>query len=114
MLDALLLCGVLAAGYLGFMLLALSQNRHWQGAGGHRRCPARTSWLLRGAGCVLLIGALLLALLRDGAGFGPVLWATTISVSAFAVVGTLTWRSDWLRPIVRLLEHRGRRGATPR
>jgi hypothetical protein len=104
MTDAALLVALLAASYGGFALLALSQDRHWHHLGGARRCPAPLAAVLRGAGAVLLAAALLLALLRDGPAFGALLWGTAISVCAFAVVCTLTWRPQWLRPLARLLQ----------
>jgi hypothetical protein len=104
MIDAVLLVGLLLASYGAFALLALSQDRHWHHLGGTRRCPAPLTGLLRGLGGVLLTAALALALIRDGAGFGALLWATAISVCAFAVVCTLTWRSHWLRPLARFLQ----------
>lgn len=97
------LLAVIGTLYLGFVLLALSQDRHWHEAGGQRQCPPRMRRMLRPAGYALLIVALVLALMRDGASFGALLWATTISAGAFAVVCTLTWRPRWLRPLVRLL-----------
>jgi hypothetical protein len=104
MIDAVLLVGLLLASYGAFALLALSQDRHWHHLGGARRCPAPLTALLRGLGGVLLTAALALALIRDGAGFGALLWATAISVCAFAVVCTLTWRPHWLRPLARFLQ----------
>ena len=103
MTDAALLVALMVASYAGFALLALSQDRHWHHLGGARRCPGPLANLLRGIGAVLLVAALVLALLRDGAGFGAVLWGTVISVCAFAVVCTLTWRPQWLRPLARFL-----------
>jgi hypothetical protein len=106
MTDAALLAGLLLASYGGFALLALSQDRHWHHLGGARRCPASLATLLRGTGAVLLAAALALALVRDGAAFGALLWSTAISLCAFAVVCTLTWRPQWLRPLARFLQRR--------
>lgn len=103
MAPALLIALALAC-YLGFALLALSQDRHWERAGGGRDCPA---WLVRPmriAGYVLLLASLALALWRDGPGFGSLVWATLLSVGATAVTATLTWRPNWLRPVVRTLQ----------
>ena len=98
-----MLLALTLASYLGFALLALSQDRHWQRAGGAVPCPARVV-PLRTLGYGLLLIALALALLRDGAGFGSLVWATMSSVGALAVVGTLTWRAHWLGPLVRVLQ----------
>jgi hypothetical protein len=103
-MPAVLLVAVLGATYLGFALLALSQDRHWHHLGGARHCPARTAGALRAAGYALLLASLGLSLVRDGPGFGALLWATILSVCAVAVVGTLTWQTRWLRPLARLLQ----------
>lgn len=105
--DALLLLGVFAGAYLGFAALAISQDRHWHHLGGARHCPRRACVVLRCAGWALLIVALVLALMRDGAGFGSLLWATVITVGALSVVATLSWRAHWLRLAARLLQHLG-------
>lgn len=105
--DAMLLLAVFAAAYFGFAALAMSQDRHWHHLGGGRHCPPRTGTVLRCTGWALLLAALVLALVRDGAGFGPLLWATVITVGALSVVATLSWRAHWLRPVARLLQHLG-------
>lgn len=105
--DAILLLAIFAAAYLGFAALAMSQDRHWHHLGGGRHCPRRTCMVLRCAGWALLLAALVLALVRDGASFGSLLWATVITVGALAVVATLSWRVRWLRPAARLLQHLG-------
>lgn len=99
-----LLVAVLVSAYLGFALLALSQDRHWHHLGGGRHCPPRAALPIRVVGYMLLLASFVLAIVRDGASFGTLVWATAISVSAFAVVCTLTWRAHWLRPLVRLLQ----------
>jgi hypothetical protein len=98
-MAAILLAVVLAATYLGFALLALSQDRHWHHLGGGRHCPPRLVWLLRTSGYGLLLASLVLALWRDGPSFGALVWVTALSICAFAVVATLTWRPRWLRPL---------------
>lgn len=103
MLGALLIALALAT-YLGFALLALSQDRHWQRAGGEVSCPARLILPLRTLGYGLLLLALVLALVRDGPGFGSLLWVTMLTVGAVAVVCTLAWRAHWLRPFVRIFQ----------
>lgn len=105
-METVLLATAAAACYFGFVLLALSQDRHWHQVEGARHCPPRVVIPLRTAGFACLLLALVLALRRDGAGFGSLLWGTMISVCALAVVATLTWRAHWLRPLARLC-HRG-------
>ena len=103
--DAILLLAVFVAAYLGFAALAMSQDRHWHHLGGGRHCPRRACMVLRCAGWALLFGALVLALVRDGASFGSLLWATVITMGALCVVATLSWRANWLRPVARLVQH---------
>jgi len=105
--EVALLVGIFVACYLGFALLALSQDRHWHHAGGGRHCPRRTALVLRLAGYALLASALVLAIERDGASFGSLLWATAITIGALLVVATLSWRVRWLRPLSRFLQHIG-------
>lgn len=99
-----LLAAVLVSTYLGFALLALSQDRHWHHLGGARHCPVHAARTLRASGYALLLASLCLALVRDGPGFGVLLWATILTVCAFSVVCTLTWRPQWLRPLARFLQ----------
>lgn len=94
-----LLMLVAACGYLGFAVLALSQARHWQGVRGGGSTPPRPA--LRGAGVLGLAASLAAAIVRDGAGFGALLWGVAASLAALAVVATLTWRARWLAPLAR-------------
>jgi len=105
--DAMLLLAVFAAAYLGFAALAISQDRHWHHLGGGRHCPRRACTVLRCAGWALLLAALALALVRDGASFGSLLWATIVTIGALFVVATLSWRAHWLRPMAHLAQHLG-------
>jgi hypothetical protein len=102
--DVALLIAVIATCYLGFALLALSQDRHWQNVGGLCDCPFRAMVLLRLAGYGLLVAALVLSLVLDGPAFGSLLWATMLTTGAFAVVCTLTWCASWLRPLICLFQ----------
>jgi len=99
-----LLIAVALVSYVGFALLALSQERHWLRAGGKQACPARVVMPMRAVGYGLLLAALGLALLRDGPSFGSLLWVTVLTVAALGVVATLAWRAAWLRPVVRALQ----------
>ena len=100
--EAVLLVLIFAACYLGFALLALSQDRNWELVTGQRDVPAGRAVALRIAGYGLLAAALPLALARDGASFGSILWGVGLSLAALATVATLTWRPAWLRPLARL------------
>lgn len=113
MADALLLIAVFAVPYLGFACLALSQRRHWSRAL-HGAPPRSVVLALRTSGGALLVAALWIALVRDGASFGALLWATGISLAALAVAFTLAWNPAVLRPLAalgrRLVMPFGRRG----
>ena len=101
--DILLLTALLAACYAGFALLALSQDRNWESVTGARHLPPGRALPLRLLGYSLLAVGLAPALLRDGAGFGSLLWGVSLSLGAIAIVATLTWRRRWLRPLARII-----------
>ena len=99
MSDPLLLAATLGSAYLGFGLLALSQARHRRKLD-HRYAPTpRQALVLRSLGGGALLASLGASLLRDGPGFGALLWATGLSGAALAVSFTLTWRPRWLWPL---------------
>jgi hypothetical protein len=100
MLDAALLAGLFAANYCGLGLLASSQAKHWPHVTGTSLNPRRPTWLVRALGCGLLAGSVVVAVLRQGPGFGSILWCTSLSISAISVAFTLTWRPHWLRVMV--------------
>jgi len=97
MTQALLLLAVFVAACTGFALYALSQPQHWCKVVGQPGPGRGRVLILRGIGTVMLAVSLLLALLRDGAGFGSLLWATLLSLAALAVAFTLAWWPRWLR-----------------
>lgn len=118
--EAILLTLILATSYLGFALLALNQEKHWERVTGQRPSqrdmPAGRTLPLRLAGYGLLALALALSLERDGASFGSILWVVGLSVGGLATVATLTWRSAWLKPLARIAsagrsQSPGRQGA---
>jgi hypothetical protein len=95
---------MLAAGLLallGFALLALSQERHFEAV-----ClspqPAGRQAAARTAGFGLIGLALPLCITSEGAGFGSLLWLVLISAAAMALALTLTWRPRWLRALACL------------
>jgi len=82
----MLLAAVFVTSWLGFALLALSQDRHWRKVTGFSTPPGRRRVIIfRIAASLLLAASLALALLRDGPGFGSLLWATAVSIAALAV-----------------------------
>lgn len=98
MVEDLLAVLALLCSYLGFALLALSQERHWCavcGMGVDAQTPpawrAITGLILQGVALLLLVCA-------QGPSFGGLLWMVMVSVAAIAVAFTLAWRPTWLRP----------------
>ena len=79
------------AAYAGFLLLALAQARPRQRLGLAAQLAPGRRLTLRLGGALLLALALVLALARDGPGFGSLLWGTAISLAALAVACTLSW-----------------------
>ena len=79
------------AAYAGFLLLALAQARPRQRLGLAAQLAPGRRLSLRLGGALLLALALMLALARDGPGFGGLLWGTAISLAALAVACTLSW-----------------------
>lgn len=105
MREAALFLAVPIASYLGFALLALSQDHPWELVTGARHCPKRLVVPLRFAGAVLLALSVGLSIVVDGPAFGSLLGVAMLSNGALAVVATLTWRSHWMRPLVRPFQH---------
>ena len=89
----------LAAGYLGFALLALAQPRHWHAVIGRTAAPPPRPVALRSAGWSGVACAFALVLQRDGAAFGSVLGILLLTVCAAAVALTLAWRPKVLAPV---------------
>lgn len=106
-----LLLAMFGANYLGVALLALGQNRHWHALIGERDLTTRVKRRLRTAAVAFLSSSLLLALIRDGAGFGTLLGVNGLSVSALAVVCSISVpgasvASPWLTAIFRKVSSR--------
>lgn len=81
---------LLLAAFLGFLLLALAQARPRQRLGLTAELARGPRFGLRLGGALLLALALVLALARDGPGFGGLLWGTAVSLAALAVAFTLS------------------------
>ena len=97
----------LLAAYLGFGLIAVAMSRHWRQAMGPAAAvetgpAAHASVGLRVTGGVMLGASLAFVLYGSGPSFGAVLWVILLSLSAYSVVATLTFRPAWLRPLARL------------
>lgn len=102
MLEVPVLPLVLAFSYTGFACLALGQSRHWRRVARWGEPPRARRRALRATAGLLLMAALVLAVLSEGAGFGCLLWATALSTGALGVAMTLAWRPQCLKPLTRL------------
>lgn len=102
MLELPVLPLVLAFSYAGFACLALGQSRHWRQVAYLGELPRTRCRALRATAGLLLMAALVLAVLSEGAGFGCLLWATALSTGALGVAMTLAWRPQCLKPLTQL------------
>lgn len=108
MREALMLALAAVVSLAGFCVLALGQERHWQvvtGRDKHARLPGGR---LRAAGLAAQASSCALFVLAQGPGFGPLLWATSMTGVAMLVAFALTWRPQWLRPVARVLTVRSK------
>lgn len=94
--------------FLGFALLALSQERHQQRVFGSDRPLPPVSRAQRATGFIAISLALPLCVLGQGGGFGSLLWVVLMGAAAMAVALLLTWRPQWLRLVARLTSTSGR------
>jgi hypothetical protein len=101
-MSALLLSGALLTAVLACVLLALSQQRHWQAVTGNPSEPRR---LPRHLGALLLTVSIGLAILRDGASFAALFLPVMFGAAALITAMVLTWAPHVLRPIARLIAH---------
>ncbi|APA68035.1 DUF3325 domain-containing protein [Janthinobacterium sp. 1_2014MBL_MicDiv] len=85
-----------AGSHACFVLLALSQERHWQavGAAAMPVHAASRGRLCGYAGLALLYGV---AVAREGAGFGSISWCMLLFFGAMTVALTLSWAPRRLR-----------------
>lgn len=103
MSDAILMIVAALSSTLGFVFLALAQERHWRAV-----CAAPALQRVRAAwpaavGLAFQLLALALTLRAQGPSFGSLLWTMLIMAAAMAVALTLAWQPKWLRPIAQLL-----------
>ncbi len=106
MVDTALTIVAALGSTLGFVLLALAQERHWV-AVSKTAVEQRVKALWpAGAGLAAQMVALMLTIQAQGPSFGSLLWALMISAAAVTVAFTLTWQPGWLRPIAQLLRDR--------
>ncbi|MDX8354814.1 DUF3325 domain-containing protein [Cognatiyoonia sp. IB215182] len=94
--QAMLLIVLLWSLWIGFAAFALSQVKHWQAIMGRRDLPAVTARAARWLGWTLLSLSVVVALLRDGWGFGLLLWPMAAFFVALAVSFTVAYAPQML------------------
>jgi hypothetical protein len=77
-------------GVAGFGCLALSWPKHWRDVS-RINLPKGLMYILRTAGCVLLLAALAFCVSRWGAAIGAAAWVGTMSVSALSTAILLSY-----------------------
>jgi hypothetical protein len=93
---------LLACSFLGFALIALTQNQHRKRVAEALALQRRAAMWQRAAGVSLLIASLPIALWREtGGGFGSILWVLSLTVGALLVAAGLTWRPRIFRVLVQ-------------
>lgn len=93
--------------FFGCASLALSLKRNWIAVAGEP-LVTREAAILRRAGWLLLLAALLPCWLRDGPGFAALMWPLLFALSAFLVALTLGFRAALLRPMTVFYRRLGR------
>lgn len=97
MREALLLLAACLLALLGFALLALSQERHFEHVFKKNRPIALVSITHRAIYLIAISLSLPLCIASQGASFGSLLWVMLVCAAAMAVALLLTWRPGWLR-----------------
>lgn len=104
MADGVLTAAALAAIYLSFALLALSQEGHWAAVAGAGSASAASLRRARRGGAAGLALGCMLCLAGNGAAFGTLLAVLLLGAGAMGVAFTLAWKPRWLRAVARMLE----------
>jgi Protein of unknown function (DUF3325) len=95
------LLALLACSFLGFALIALTQNQHRKRVAGAIELQRRPALQQRAVGASLLTLSLLIALQREsGRGFATILWVLSLTAGALMVAAGLTWRPRIFRVLV--------------
>ena len=97
MREALWLLAGFASAWLGFALLALSQERHFERVYESNWPAAHNQRAQRAIAFIAIGSSLACCVASQGASFGSLLWALAITAAALAVALMLTWRPQWLR-----------------
>lgn len=90
MREVLLILAACILALLGFALLALSQERHWEHAWGSNKPSAPAISTQHATGFVAISLSLPCCVIAQGASFGSLLWVMLLSAAALAVAFMLT------------------------
>lgn len=101
--SSLMLAAAYIASTFGLAFLALAMEVHWEQVQGDTLLPASSKTLLRGLGVADLIISLVLCLLADHVTMAALVWIMLLATGAVTVAFTLTWRPQWLAPLVAWL-----------
>lgn len=96
MLEGLSLLAACGLSFVGFSVLALSQDRHWVAVTAMKENRRQRGAYLLAVGLTLQCLACPLMIFSQGAGFGALLWGIGMIGAAMSVAFILTWRPSWL------------------
>jgi hypothetical protein len=104
-MDKLMItCCALLLMHLGFALLALQMERHWEPSKIGQPYPSSPVLRrMKAAGCLLLVAAYALCVQQTGISMGSVLACMLCSAAAMSVALLLTWWPAWLYTYIRIV-----------
>jgi hypothetical protein len=85
---------------LGLAWMALAMETHWQQVQGGLPLVRSVQLLLRGLGSLALAISLGLCMAADHVSMAALVWIMLLAAGTVAVAFTLTWRPQWLVPLV--------------
>lgn len=85
--------------WIGGALLALSQARNWRAVTRAAHTPSAVR-AARAMGWLLVIVSFALCVLRDGWSFAAILWPFVLALAASLVAMILSFRPQWMKPLV--------------
>jgi hypothetical protein len=88
---------LVACSAAGFALIALTQPQHRLRAAGTPALDPRKALRRRLLGAAFLAASAAVAIWRQGASFGAILWVLSLSAGALLVAAVLAWRPRLLR-----------------
>lgn len=88
--------------YMAWGFVVLTMSRHWDTLKAPHILRNASPLVLRSMALLQWGIALVLCLVRDGSSFDLLMWLVMTSISAYAVVMTVTWAPKLLRPLVWL------------